>query len=60
MGTATNNKYILIIFLGKKLIFGSNSLISGTEDVVSSTTHSIIFNQVQSGSGQGQLPEACP
>ena len=50
-GTAKklNNKYISVILSGKKLTFGSNSLISGTEDVVSSRKHSLIFNQVQLG-----------
>ena len=46
-----DDKYILVILSGKKLTFGSISLNSGTEDVVSSTTHSLISNQVQSGSG---------
>ena len=39
--------------LGKQLTFGSNSLISEAEDAVSSPTHSLIFNQVQSGSTTG-------
>lgn len=38
---------------GKQLTFGSNSLISEAEDAVSSPTHSLIFNQVQSGSTTG-------
>ena len=42
-----------MILSGKQLTFGSNSLISEAEDAVSSPTHSLIFNQVQSGSTTG-------
>ena len=55
MGTATNNKYILVILSGKKLTFGSNSLISEAEDAGSSPTHSLIFNLVQSEAITGSV-----
>ena len=51
MRTTKSNKYILVILSCKKLTFGNNSLINGTGDDMSSTTHSLISNQVQSESG---------
>ena len=49
------SKYIFIILSGKQLTFGSDSLISEAEDNVSSPTHSLIFNQVQSGFESGSV-----
>ena len=49
------SKYIFVILSGKQLTFGSNSLISEAEDAVSSPTHLLIFNQVQSKAITGSV-----